>query len=265
MDYRKLYIKYKNKYINLKNNLKGGDNGTPVKFIGKFNDDKNKFTGTVTYNDIIDNTTKDFEGQWIPGESIDSGMETDKSLKYSFIDTISNKNNISHFIFYPDTSYDIWSTAGDKFKAIGKIKQMTDEEIIKHSIGIIFNDNIKNLNNNKIKFEQGKFNDKLTLDYNITYNTASAYDYREKKISFINKEMSIDIVHLTNIEQYFTILKINTESMLLLLNMLLILIYKNILTITKEDIDKIKSLLTQQEFKDIGNLVPCVISLFQII
>ena len=262
MDYRKLYIKYKNKYINLKNNLKGGDNGTPVIFIGKFNDDKNKFTGFVTYNNKIDNYTKEFNGYWISGESIESGMGSSNSLKYSFIDINLSENNISHFIFYPETS-DIWKEDGDNIKATGKIKQMTDEEIIKHSIGIIFNsDNIKNLNNNKIEFEKGDFIDKLTLDYNITYNTATAYDIiPSKKITFIKDENYMKIIYNTYKEQEFSILKTNINSMLLLLNMLLILIYKKVLKITEEDIDKIKSLLTQQEFKDIDKLVPCDISL----
>ena len=81
MEYRIKYIRYKNKYLNLKNNLRGGAHN--VKFIGSFNTPNNIFNGRIEYNGKSDEI-QNMNGIWISDKTIESVIEGKniKVLKY---------------------------------------------------------------------------------------------------------------------------------------------------------------------------------------
>ena len=259
MDYRKLYMKYKNKYLNLKNNLRGGD-PISVIFIGTFSEGNKKFLGSVQYNNIT-HAGKNYEGYWISNE------KSDPELKYSFIDSTSKTNDISHFIFNSLNKNIIWTdTDNDQKIASGSIVNMTDNEIMVHCIGILFNRNVqKSFISENIIYSYGVEQNIQTLTLEVNINTDilsdSAYYITSHTIEFINSDDKITVKNKDGIP-IVEILKNNKDLILFLLNMLIIIIYKKKITILSEDIENINRMLSIEQKKLLASsLNPCIITI----
>ena len=244
MDYKKLYMKYKNKYLNLKYNLRGGT-AVKVEFIGNFIK-PDYFEGDIIYNNIVYEDNK-FNGFWILGDD-DIANNGGRTIYYSYIPKDDTVNNISHFLFMPDElQQNIWKPDDDKQKTTGMIEILPVENIIAHITTLIFEKVNQSFLSTSVFFENERNPNKLTINLvigDVFFKTVLTNDRDVINITISDAEIIIE----------------KKEANILLFNLLIILIYKKIITLSEDDITKIKEIM--DFYPDIiKNFIPCVIKI----
>ena len=187
MDYKSKYEKYKIKYLNLKNELKGGDN--TIKFTGKWNKDSvflknNNFVGKIFDNDNKFIKDINITGNWNIIE------KKNEDIIFSFKD----KNKTKDIKFYTWKNEKEWDGIyGEEQSSEGKLTENIDELVI-YNIGSLINKiSVKNYDKTKNIILNNITNKNIVEINNI-------YDFLYNNILKSNYKIIIKIASLLYLE-----------------------------------------------------------------